>query len=74
MTERIAAERQKGNSDAPPIEVRCEEHGVRSFFPAAQNGMTENCPRCSACVDVGDPVVIEGWDEVPLEEGNADGV
>ena len=50
--------------------------GVRGaiFFPAAQNGMTENCPQCSAYVDVGDPVVIEGWDEEPLEDENADGV
>ena len=74
MTERFAAERQKANSDAPPIEVLCEECGERSFFPAAQNGMTKNCLRCSAYLDVGDPAVIEGWDEAPLEDENVDGV
>jgi hypothetical protein len=46
----------------------------RSFFPAAQNGMTKNCLRCSAYVYVGDPAVTEGWDEAPFEDENADGV
>jgi len=52
-----------------PIEVTCEECGAKSTFPPEMNGTTQNCPECSAYIDVGNLVDIEGWDETEGEEG-----
>ena len=53
-------------TDAPQIEVVCEECGKTSWFPAAQRDTTQDCPFCHAYVDVG---VVEFSDEpLPDEE------
>jgi hypothetical protein len=36
----------------PPLEVVCEECGQTSTFPAEQRGSVQNCPHCSAYLDV----------------------
>jgi hypothetical protein len=36
----------------PPVEVVCEECGKTSTFPAEQRGSVQNCPHCSAYLDV----------------------
>lgn len=41
------------------ITATCEECGKESQFPESANGTTEDCPHCSAYMDVGDL----GWDE-----------
>ena len=67
---RTAGRRAAGQaaSPGPPIEVICEQCGKRSEFPAAQLGTVQDCPHCSAYVDVGDDAGIEDWGEA--EEGN----
>lgn len=45
--------RRRELDDAPPITSECEECGASSEFPAAQNGTTQNCPKCHAFMDVG---------------------
>ncbi|GAA4445650.1 hypothetical protein [Novipirellula rosea] len=37
----------------PPIASECEDCGETSEFPAAQDGTTQNCPKCNAFMDVG---------------------
>lgn len=41
-------------SEDDPIEVVCEECGKRSVFPASKLGAVQDCPFCSAYVDVGE--------------------
>jgi Putative prokaryotic signal transducing protein len=66
--ERQAAERRRVVADAPEIEVVCEECGERSLFPGNQYGSVQNCPRCSAFVDVGDDLPFDAWDVSGDEE------
>lgn len=59
-----AAERRAAARDTRRvIDVKCEECGTSSEFPAAQQGTVQNCPHCRAFVDVGDDVGFEGWEE-----------
>lgn len=50
-------------SEQSSIEATCEECGHTSFFPAAQRGTVQDCPRCGAYMDVGE--VAEGDWEMP---------
>ncbi len=42
------------SNSGPAIEVRCDECNEKSFFPRAQRGTVQDCPRCGAYVDVGE--------------------
>jgi hypothetical protein len=56
------------------LEVLCDECGQTSIFPAEQRGSVQNCPHCSAYVDVEPPDGAErsqGPDEP--EESEDDG-
>jgi hypothetical protein len=66
--ERQAAERRRQSKDSPLISVTCEECGKQSFFPGNQFGTVQNCPHCSAFVDVGDDVPFDGWEQAPGRE------
>jgi hypothetical protein len=63
--EERAARRRGGISDGdaarPPIDVVCEECGGHASFSAAQEGSVQQCPHCSAYLDVGDFELPEGW-------------
>ena len=37
------------------VAVVCEECGKKTPFPASQRGTLQECPHCSAYVDVGEP-------------------
>ena len=65
--EQSVAARKQTAADGP-IEVLCEECNTKSTFPPEMNGTTQNCQVCSAYVDVGNLVDIEGWDEAAGEE------
>ena len=55
VAERNQTSRERDEpSNAPAIEVLCEECNQRSSFPAAMDGTVQDCPRCGAYVDVGD--------------------
>lgn len=63
--------------DSPPIDSECEECGVTSEFPAAQNGTTQNCPKCNSYMDVGsfdwpDDFDYGGDDDSQMVELSAD--
>ena len=51
---RQEADAKKVAEEAATVEVRCEECGETSVFPAEQEGTVQECPHCSAYVDVGD--------------------
>lgn len=73
--ERRVAERnhpsgQNESDSRPAIEVLCDECNAKLFFPSAQRGTVQDCPRCGAYVDVGqidegDPFWLE--DDEPEE-------
>ena len=49
-----------------PVEMTCDECGERVSFPAEQRGTVQECPKCTAYIDVGG---IDGdWDDTPLDE------
>jgi len=52
-------ERNRPGTSTEQVEVRCEECGASTMFPAAQSGTVQDCPKCHAYVDVGE---IK-WDE-----------
>src|SRR5262245_15115192 len=44
-----------------PVEMTCDECGERVSFPADQRGTVQECPKCTAYIDVGG---IDGdWDD-----------
>ncbi len=50
----IQRDKRRADLDAAaPIVSQCEECGASSEFPASQDGTTQNCPKCSAFMDVG---------------------
>jgi hypothetical protein len=57
--ERSERERQARQNSVPIetefVAVVCEECGAKTPFPASQLGTLQECPRCSAYVDVGEP-------------------
>jgi hypothetical protein len=59
--QRIAA-RETALTKDEVIEIICDECGMLSSYPAAQNGSVQNCPHCRAFVDVGTSAAFEGWD------------
>lgn len=49
-----------------PIEVTCDECGEKTKFPGDLHGTVQECPKCTAYLDVG---VVEGdWGEMSVEE------
>ena len=40
---------------AKPVEAVCEDCGTASLYPAPQRGTIQECPKCGAYVDVGEP-------------------
>ena len=58
----------------PPLEVVCEECGQTSTFPAQQRGSVQNCPHCSAYLDVEPADGTEGTQgPTEPEEGEDEG-
>jgi hypothetical protein len=55
-------------TDAEPIDVRCENCGETSQFPAVQRGSVQSCPKCWASVDVGPDEDDDEWWKVGGEE------
>jgi len=51
--EKRQRELRAAGTGATEIEVRCEECGAISMFPASQNKTVQDCPKCGAYVDVG---------------------
>lgn len=51
-------ERERSRSESSPeaarVNVRCEECGKHTMFPATERGRVQNCPHCGAYVDVGE--------------------
>jgi hypothetical protein len=53
--EEESAERRAADASTTDlIDVKCEDCGVTSRFPAAQRGTVQSCPKCLSYVDVGD--------------------
>jgi len=70
-------ESQRQNRDAEleqagPIVSQCEECGVESEFPAAENGTTQSCPKCHRFMDVGTFDWPEDFDYGEADEENHD--
>jgi Putative prokaryotic signal transducing protein len=61
-------------ADAAPIEVRCENCGETSQFPAVQRGSVQSCPKCWANVDVGADEGDDEWWKVGGDEETGDEV
>lgn len=59
--ERRAAKRRSSEATGAPIRAVCEECGEASSFPASQRGTAQNCPHCSAFMDVGGEEHPEGF-------------
>ncbi|HJZ90900.1 MAG TPA: hypothetical protein VKE40_08510 [Gemmataceae bacterium] len=59
-------------ADAGPIEVRCENCGETSQFPAVQRGSVQSCPNCWANVDVAPDEDGDEWWKVGAEEERGD--
>lgn len=57
LTERPEAE---SSPEAARVDVRCEECGKETKFPAAERGSVQNCPHCGAYVDVGEDTAGDG--------------
>lgn len=54
-----------------PVEVTCESCGQHVSFPADQRGTVQECPKCTAYLDVGGD--SGDWDDTPIDEdGGAD--
>jgi hypothetical protein len=49
-----------------PFEMTCDECGERLSFPAEQRGTVQECPKCTAYIDVGS--IDEDWDDTPIDE------
>lgn len=58
----------------PDIQVDCEACGRVAFFPASQDGTTQQCPHCRSYVDVGSlPWEVDfGEPEVAADPDDAD--
>jgi len=52
-----------------PLEVVCEECGKTSTFPPQQRGSVQNCPHCSAYIDVEAAEAVEQSQEPSEDEG-----
>ncbi len=53
-----------------PVEAECDECGIRSTFAGEARGTVQECPNCSAYIDI--PGANDEWDEeeidAPVEE------
>jgi hypothetical protein len=67
LAERAAEMQAKANRTGT-VEARCEECGIVSTFPAAEQGTIQYCPRCAATMDVPDP--DDDWDVGEPAEGD----
>ena len=54
-----------------PVIVVCEDCGTEATFPPAQRGSVQECPNCSAYIDVGDDEEIDATedDDLPPSDG-----
>lgn len=55
-----------------PIEVRCEECGKTTEFPAEKRGTVQDCPHCGEYLDVGDLGDDETSDVVDDDENGVE--
>jgi hypothetical protein len=73
---RLLGEQELGlftrKQSGPPLEVVCEECGRSSTFPAEEQGSVQNCPHCSAYLDVEPADGAEQAQEPPESEESTD--
>lgn len=65
----VEARRDARAARTGAVTAECEECGKASTWPAAAMGTTENCPHCSAYMDIPDP--DDDWGD--LDVGADDG-
>lgn len=65
----VAAKREARATSTATVTAECEDCGASSEWPASTMGTTENCPACSAYMDIPDP--DDDWAD--LDVGTEDG-
>lgn len=76
LTEAVAASmrqaiRDKRANRTGTVTAACEECGKSSTWPASAMGTTENCPNCTAYMDIPDP--DDDWSGMDFGEAEGEG-